>query len=123
MRIILFINICFTVGGGLTMFEREIIEKVVYDTVPADLIEQVIVFGSRARNEETKDSDTDICIIFKDELPREDISRYRIALNEKFAFDYLMPTDIIMKSAYTYNRYKGVVGGIEYEIAKYGVRL
>lgn len=105
------------------MFDKEIIKTVVYDTVPADLIEQVIVFGSRARDQENADSDTDICIIFKDELTRDDIKRYRTALNKIFAFDYNMPTDIVMKSSYTFNRYKSVIGGIENSIAREGIRL
>jgi len=105
------------------MFDKEIIKKVIYDTVPADLIDQVIVFGSCARDEETFDSDTDICIIFKDELPREDIMYYRGELNQVFAHDYKMPTDIIMKSKYVFNRYKGVVSGLEYNIDKEGVVL
>ena len=105
------------------MFDGEIIKKVIYDTIPADLIEQIIIFGSRARNEENKDSDTDICIIFKDELEWDDKVRYGGVLNKTFVRNYLMDTDILMKSAYTYNRYKGVVGGIEYEISKDGVKL
>jgi len=105
------------------MFDREIIKKVIYDNIPADLIEQIIIFGSRARNDETQDSDTDICIIFKDELGLGDDMRYYKALNNTFAGEYLMPTDIIMKSAYKYNRYKGVVGCLEYNIAQEGVKL
>ena len=103
------------------MFDTEVIRKVIYDVVPSDLIEQVMVFGSRARNEESSDSDTDICIIFRDELSREDIKKYRSNLNRVFAFDYRMPTDIIMKSSYNYNRYKEVIGGIEHTLAKEGV--
>ena len=105
------------------MFDKELIKKVIYDTVPAELIERVIVFGSRARNEETSDSDTDICIIFKDDLPREDIKQYRIAMNRVFAFDHHMATDIVMKSNHDYNRYKSVVGGMEYTIANEGIAL
>jgi len=105
------------------MFDREIIKKVIYDNVPADLIEQVIIFGSRARGEETEDSDTDICIIYKDGLEWEDMGEYTIALDKIFVREYQMPTDIIMKSAYKYNRYKGVVGCLEYNIAKEGIKL
>ena len=103
--------------------DREIIRKVIYDIVPAELIEQVILFGSRARGEETADSDTDICILFKEEQTREDMKRYRIALNRVFALDYHMATDILMKSRYSYDRYKGVMGGIEYAVAQEGVAL
>jgi len=105
------------------MFNEDIVRKVVYDTIPANLIEYVIVFGSRARNEGTGDSDTDICIILKRDLPRGDIKRFRIALNKIFAFDYGMATDIVIKSSYAYNRYKGVIGALEYNIANEGVRL
>jgi len=105
------------------MFNKEVIKEIVYNTVPGDLIDQVILFGSRARNEETSDSDTDICIIFKDELSRDDIKRYRGELNKVFAHDYKMPTDIIMKSKHVFNRYKGVVSGLEYNINKEGVIL
>ena len=105
------------------MFDQEVIKKVVYGNIPNELIDRVIVFGSRARNEETEDSDTDICILFKEELPREDICAYRVALNRVFAFEHHMPTDIIMKSSYTYNRYKGVIGSLECDIAEEGVVL
>ena len=105
------------------MFDKEIVKKVIFDTIPAGLIEQVMVFGSRARNEETGDSDTDICIILKDQLPPEDMKRYRIALNKAFAFDYRMATDIIIKSNYIYTRYKGVIGGLEHAIATEGIPL
>jgi len=103
--------------------KKEIIKKVIYDTVPFDLIESIIIFGSQARNEGTKDSDTDICIVFKEELSRDDIKHYRTALNKMFAFDHHMATDIIMKSEYVYNRYKGVIGGLEYDIAREGIVL
>jgi len=105
------------------MFNKEIIKKVIYDTVPVGLIEQVMVFGSRTRNEETADSDTDICIIVKNELPQEEMKRYRIALNKVFPFEYYMPTDVIIKSNNSYNRYKGVIGRIEHAIATEGVQL
>jgi len=105
------------------MFDGELIKKVIYDTIPADLIEQIMVFGSRARNEATEDSDTDICIIFKDEISREDKKKYRGTLNRVFARGYHMPTDIVMKSNHDYNYFKGVIGAIEYDIAEEGVVL
>ena len=105
------------------MFDHEVVKKVVYGNIPNELIERVVVFGSRARNEETEDSDTDICVIFKDELPREDVLRYRVAMNRAFACDYRMPTDIVMKSSDNFNRYKGVIGSLECAIAEEGVAL
>ena len=105
------------------MLYQDIIKKVVYETIPENIIEYLIIFGSRARGESTTDSDTDICIILKEDLPREDIKRYRIALSKIFAFDYHMATDIIIKSSYTYNRYKNIIGALEYDIANEGIKL
>jgi len=107
----------------LAVYDGEVIKEVVYDSVPAKLIERIIIFGSRARNEEDDDSDTDICIIVNEELTRDDIRRYRIALNRTFAFEHQMAVDIMMRSMDTFNRYKGVIGGIEHVIASEGVML
>ena len=105
------------------MYDADLIKKVIYDTIPAELIEQIMVFGSRARNEATKDSDTDICIIFKDEISREDNIKYHACVSWAFGFTNRMATDIVMKSKCDYNRYKSVIGGIEHSIAKEGVAI
>jgi len=103
------------------MFDHEVVKKVVYGNIPNELIERVVVFGSRARNEETEDSDTDICVILKDELPREDIKRYRYAMNCAFAYDHDMATDIVIKSNDRFNYFKDVIGRLENDIAEEGV--
>ena len=43
------------------MKNTHIIKEAIYEIIPADLIEQIIIFGSHARSEATDDSDTDIC--------------------------------------------------------------
>jgi predicted nucleotidyltransferase len=105
------------------MFDKDLIKSVIYEVIPAELIARIMVFGSRARGDATPDSDTDICVLFKDEIEHKDRYGYRAALNKIFARRYLMPTDIIMKSDRDYNRCKVVVGALEYDIAKDGVSI
>lgn len=100
-----------------------IIKNAIYNIIPAEMIDQVIIFGSNARGDNTAYSDTDICIIMKNELSRDKIKTYRYELNKIFAIKHRMPTDIIFKSSYEYNRYKNVAGAIEYAIASEGISL
>ena len=100
-----------------------IIKSTVYEIIPPSIIEQIIIFGSCARGDDTEDSDTDICIILLSDLDRNRIKSYRYELNKIFAIKYRMPTDIIFKISYEYKRYKDVAGAIEYAIATEGVPL
>ena len=47
-------------------------------------IETVIIFGSLARNQATKDSDIDIFIILKNENIKENLSNKILDLEEKY---------------------------------------
>ena len=105
------------------MINENLIRNAVYETFPTTIVEQIIVFGSYARGDNTSDSDTDICIIVKDGLEREKIKAYRHKLNKIFAVKHRMPTDILIKSSYDFDRYKNVAGGIEYAIAREGLVL
>jgi predicted nucleotidyltransferase len=103
------------------MIDKNLIKNAVYEAIPATAIDQIIVFGSYARGDYTKDSDTDICIIVKEPLDKEKIKSYRGQLNKIFALKHRMPTDILIKSSYDFDRYKNVPGAIEYSIAAEGV--
>jgi len=105
------------------MISREIVRQVVYSIMPENLVEKIIIFGSIARGDSRDDSDTDICIITREELSEDMLKIYRGRMNYIFAFDYRTATDILIKSGHTYNRYKNVVGAIEYAIAEDGVVL
>ena len=103
------------------MLDTRIIKEVVYSTIPNELIDQVFVFGSKARGDDNIDSDTDICIIIKHSLERNEIKAYRYRLNSIFASKHRMPTDILIKTNHEFNKYKDVVGVIENIIANEGI--
>jgi len=105
------------------MSNEDLIRNAVYEAIPITIVEQIIVFGSYARGDNTTESDTDICIIVKEKLEREKIKAYRHQLNKIFAVKHRMPTDILIKSSYDFERYKNVAGGIEYAIANEGIVL
>jgi len=52
----------------------EIIQKIVEEVVP----DKIILFGSRAKEEQKKDSDYDICVLKKKLFIRENLPRESI---------------------------------------------
>jgi len=89
--------------------------------MPAAIVEQIILFGSQARGDNTEESDVDICIIVKEPLNQNEMKAYRYRLNKIFASRYRMPSDVIIISSRDFDRFKGVAGAIEYSIATEGV--
>ncbi len=77
---------------------------------------KVILFGSAASGEMTKDSDIDLLVV--EERPgnaREESVRLRQALR---GMGY--PFDVIVLSREDFDATKGVIGGIAYPAHKYG---
>lgn len=94
---------------------RSIVNRIVSRTAPL----HVILFGSFARNEETKDSDYDICLIVSDET-----DRFETTGN---AYDALWgmkrrAVDIIVDSESDFN-YRKELPSIERTIAREGLVL
>ena len=100
-----------------------IIRETVYETMPIEAIERILIFGSTARGDAADDSDIDICIITHKELTYEEIKMYRGKMNRIFAFRHHIPTDILLKSSYELSRFGKVIGAIENEILKDGVAI
>ncbi|MBM4040870.1 MAG: nucleotidyltransferase domain-containing protein [Planctomycetes bacterium] len=77
---------------------------------------KVVLFGSAARGEMTKDSDIDLLVV--EERPgdtRQESVRLRQALR---GMGY--PFDVIVLSRDDFEATKGVIGGIAYPAHKYG---
>ena len=105
------------------MLNPTIIKEAVHEVIPNNLIEQIIIFGSHACGDATENSDTDICIITKIELTRDELKQYTSGVNRIFARRHRVPTDILIKSSQVYNKYKNVIGAIEYAIAAEGITI
>ena len=91
---------------------NEIIKRVVDNYHP----DKIILFGSYAYGNPTKDSDIDLLIIKDD--PASKIERHRKV--RSFLWDILVPMDVIVKTNEEFNKYKNIIGTIIYPAAKYG---
>ncbi|MCD4784960.1 MAG: nucleotidyltransferase domain-containing protein [Candidatus Eremiobacteraeota bacterium] len=89
----------------------EIIQKVVEEAVP----EKIILFGSRAKGEQTKDSDYDICVLKKGVFHKRKLAQ-RIYL----ALDVSASVDIIVETPEIFNELKNNPFLIYSDIAKFG---
>ncbi len=103
------------------MIDREIIKKVVYSVISENEVDSIIVFGSQARGDAANDSDTDICVVTKDELKSEQALSLRGKIRKTFMASYNLDTDIIMRSRYRYDRFSGVVSAFEATIKREGM--
>ncbi len=90
----------------------EIVRRVT-SAVPAECI---ILFGSAATGEMTRDSDIDLLVLEKsvDDPRRESVSVRRALLD----MDY--PFDVIVMTEERFEETKGVIGGIAYPANKHG---
>jgi predicted nucleotidyltransferase len=91
---------------------REIVRRILTVAQP----DRIIVFGSGATDEMTKDSDIDLLVLEPEaEDPREEIHRIRTALN-----GLGFPFDVVVMSTRRFEETKRVIGGIAYPAHKYG---
>ena len=89
----------------------EIIQKIVEESVP----EKIIPFGSRAKGEQTKDSDYDICVLKKGVFHKRKLAQ-RIYL----ALDVSASVDIIVETLGIFNELNNNSFLIYSDIAKFG---
>ncbi len=90
----------------------EIIRRILSVTRP----DRIILFGSAATGEMTRDSDIDLLILeASPNNMREERARIRRTLR---GLDY--PFDILMMSTERFEESKNVIGGLAYPVNKYG---
>ena len=90
---------------------EEIVQKVVEEAVP----EKIILFGSRAKGEQTKESDYDIYVLKKGVLHKRKLAQ-RIYL----ALDVTAPVDVIVETPERFDELEDNPFLIYHDIAKYG---
>lgn len=79
-------------------------------------VDRIILFGSAATGEMTRDSDIDLLIIRQDIHDHwGDCRRIREAL-----LDVAIPFDVILMTADRFEETKGIVGGLAYPAHKHG---
>jgi predicted nucleotidyltransferase len=89
----------------------EIVQKIVEEAVP----EKIILFGSRAKGEQTNKSDYDICVLKKGVHHKRKLAQ-RIYL----ALDVNASVDVIVETPERFNELKNNPFLVYSDIAKYG---
>ena len=99
------------VGIG-EMLEGEVVRRILAAATP----DRIILFGSAASGEMTRDSDIDLLVLEPSpENTRRESVRIRRTLDE---IGY--PVDVVVMSTERFEETKNVVGGIAYPAHKYG---
>jgi len=80
-------------------------------------VEQIILFGSRAREDYREDSDWDVLIIVSDGSSTRDLKLLRRHLYMRLD----VPVDIVTVKRSWWERYKEVPGTVVYEAAREGI--
>jgi predicted nucleotidyltransferase len=98
--------------------ELDALTKIIVDTVP---VEQIYLFGSYAYGTPHKDSDLDLYIVFKDDLPMREIDAL-IAARLAISRAKTMPVDLL---GLKLNRFldRKTDATIERTIERQGIRL
>lgn len=89
----------------------EIIQKIVEVAVP----DKIILFGSRAKEEQKKESDYDICVLIKKIRHKRELAQ-----SIYMKLDVNVPVDVIVETPERFNELKDNPFLIYNEIAKYG---
>lgn len=83
-------------------------------------VEEIYVFGSYARGEETPESDLDLYIVVTDEIP----SRFELMSRIGFSLLWMdMPKDILVDSVGAFHEKKHSLANVEHVIASEGVKV
>jgi len=99
-----------------TRIDDALIEEIVRRVLSVAKPDKIILFGSAATGEMTRDSDIDLLIVEpQPKNRREEYVRIRQALGD---LDY--PFDILFISTDWFEASKNVIGGIAYPAHKYG---
>ncbi len=106
-----------TIDGTLS---QELIDEIVRRILTVCKPDKIILFGSAATGEMTRDSDIDLLIVEPELEWKAEVwldERLRIAEAIDGAGH---PVDVRVTTTERFERYKNIVGGIEYPANKYG---
>ena len=78
--------------------------------------EKIILFGSYARGDATEQSDVDIMVVARTDLPQRD--RFRVI--RRLLADFPVAMDVYLKTPEEYERWRCVVNHVVYFADKYG---
>jgi predicted nucleotidyltransferase len=96
--------------------DEALLDEVVRRVLTVARPDRIILFGSAATGQMTKDSDIDLLVVEPEPANTRDRSvRIRRALG-----DVQYPVDVVVMSSERFEETKNIVGGIAYPARKYG---
>lgn len=96
----------------IEVYLKEAVRRIIENFNP----EKIILFGSYAYGQPTKDSDIDLMVIMN-----TDAKPYERALPIRKTLKYLgMPKDVIVRTPQEFERFKDIIGTIVYTAAHKG---
>ena len=97
----------------------KIIKESIVELLPES---SILLFGSRARNENSEDSDYDLMIITKDTYDNKELRLIKSKIRKKLAKERI-PVDLIIQSKSEVETNKNIIGHIVRQVLKEGVPL
>ncbi|MBI3753816.1 MAG: nucleotidyltransferase domain-containing protein [Deltaproteobacteria bacterium] len=98
------------------MITNEQINQVINAIIKGYHPKKIILFGSYACGNPTRDSDIDLLVVKDDEMPA--IKRNRVV--RSYLKNVTVPVDVVVKSSNEFEMYKDVIGTVVYAANKYG---
>lgn len=96
----------------IEVYLKEAVRKIIDNFNP----EKIILFGSYAYGQATKDSDIDLMVVMD-----TDLKPYERAIPIRKALKYLgIPKDVIVRTPQEFERFKDIIGTIIYTAAHKG---
>ncbi len=97
----------------------DIIKQTVHSIIP---ICTILLFGSRAKDNYTEDSDYDFIIITETVLSVKEKRNYQSILRKKLA-EYKISADILIQNRNDFEKKKNIKGHIIRQAAKEGIKI
>ena len=98
------------------------IKTMILDAIKEYRYSSVILFGSRARNEYTDDSDYDLLLIFDEELSIEEMRKIQREIRKKLAIQNI-DADVLVRTKSLIDVYKTKKGNVIYNAMREAVIL
>jgi predicted nucleotidyltransferase len=98
------------------MITQEQINQVVKTIIAGYHPKKIILFGSYAQGNPSRESDIDLLVIKDDNVPK--IQRNRTV--RRLLKDFSLPVDVIVKSSQEFEMFKDIIGTVVYAANKYG---
>jgi predicted nucleotidyltransferase len=101
---------------------NEKIKEIIKETLKDYTIEKIILFGSRARGDNNKDSDYDVLVILKEDLEREQLYKLT-SITRKDLAELLIPIDILIRPARYVDYMKNKIGNVISYATEEGIEI